>query len=560
MATTAGSSAGVAKEFVPRFALDVVGGRRRLAVAFCLSLVLVALQRSLAELGVEAAGVEAAGFGRRLRVFSTNSHTERHGVMDSLVRTVAGFFLFWMSVTILFVNEGRHVKIQTLLGLAKKSVTEIDTDQPSVDRVGELVHLQGSLTSPSRPVKDNLFPVAAPPEAVKLKRCTEMYLWVQTSKEQGGQTTYTYRMDWCGEYHDSSKFKIPSGHENPAPPVTATGQPLFCEFKDSVEVGKAVVYGEDVKLGVYSANSRVLGKLSSWQDVHMPPELLREIELQNYPAPVLSQNRKNKTCVEFRYQTSPVRPSVGDVRITFEFVVKCDISVTAVLMQDQGFHFEPMKYQDLSTAQQYGFEGGSYQVMLERDTTLGHLAGADDYEDEPGIKDDMKRGFSAFRKALKDYKVTCAKSACCCFGCYLGLVYYDAAAPCEIFAVSEGRVGPEENLATVKGESSKMLYAMRSFGFFLMWMGLDLTVDPLCTLFRYVPLFGGVLVGMISAFTLCCACAGSSSVIASAWVFYRPHVGVFFAIAVICIFALLGGIAHNSGDSHPAPSTNSTGG
>jgi hypothetical protein len=54
------------------------------------------------------------------------------------------------------------------------------------------------------------------PEAVILLRIVEMYQWHERCELAGGACAYD--ASWSSGHVDSSKFRVPTGHENPAPP------------------------------------------------------------------------------------------------------------------------------------------------------------------------------------------------------------------------------------------------------------------------------------------------------------------------------------------------------
>lgn len=78
--------------------------------------------------------------------------------------------------------------------------------------------------------------------------------------------------------------------------------------------------------------------------------------------------------------------------------------------------------------------------------------------------------------------------------------------------------------------------AIRCLGFFMVWFGLYSLFSPIYAILAWIPLFGGLLksvVGFAVAIaTFVVAVTLSLLVIALAWVFYRPMIGVPLLLAV----------------------------
>jgi hypothetical protein len=91
---------------------------------------------------------------------------------------------------------------------------------------GKLIHVTGAVSA-SGTVSDPDLNIPFPGQ-VAFQRKAEMYQWKEDEHEEthdklgGGQekiTTYTYSKDWSEEPIDSSQFKHPEGHANPAMPL-----------------------------------------------------------------------------------------------------------------------------------------------------------------------------------------------------------------------------------------------------------------------------------------------------------------------------------------------------
>jgi len=183
--------------------------------------------------------------------------------------------------------------------------------------------------------------------------------------------------------------------------------------------------------------------------------------------------------------------SIGDIRISFECARCCEVSVTAV---QAGQSFKSMRYKEESSMPQLTHVRTSdFNLVPGDEKEADCLAGSENFEDEPGVMDDIGRGVRAIKEANFS-QLAREGGGCCCLGCKLAQKFMDATAPSEMFVVREGTNTSEENIGHAGQESSMMLFMLRIFGFLLMWGGLRLLFDPLSTLFRWIPLIDGILI------------------------------------------------------------------
>lgn len=82
----------------------------------------------------------------------------------------------------------------------------------------------------------------------------------------------------------------------------------------------------------------------------------------------------------------------------------------------------------------------------------------------------------------------------------------------------------------------KASQAIRALGFLMVWFGFYSLFSPIYAILAWIPLFGGLLkatVGFAVAIaTFVVAVTLSLLVVAFAWVFYRPMIGVPLLLAV----------------------------
>lgn len=110
-------------------------------------------------------------------------------------------------------NEGRAVKTARALEEGQGLVQAIGTQRVDPAFHGKLVHVSGEMRSQAG-VQDDLFGVAA--KAVKLSRKVEMLQWVEKESGSGQDRKFTYSQEWSERAIDSSRFRVPQGHQNPS--------------------------------------------------------------------------------------------------------------------------------------------------------------------------------------------------------------------------------------------------------------------------------------------------------------------------------------------------------
>ncbi len=139
----------------------------------------------------------------------------------SLKNILFGLLLLIAAAVLLFWNEGRAVKTWKALKEGAGAIVSVPAQKLDAANEGRLVHVSGPLSYPGK-LTDPAFHLSVP--ALRLKRKVQMLQWHEeasttTRKKLGGgtetMTTYSYKLAWSPKLVDSSRFKQPSGHENP---------------------------------------------------------------------------------------------------------------------------------------------------------------------------------------------------------------------------------------------------------------------------------------------------------------------------------------------------------
>lgn len=212
--------------------------------------------------------------------------------------TLVGVGLFFLSIYVLFTNEGRA--LQTALSLDEGLSLVVPLDSRSsldLQNNNRLVHLSAQLRT-SQPLHDPNYRVVV--QAVKLKRQVEMYQWVeyreskdyQEDGETKTETTYTYNTEWKSELINSRNFDKEIGHQNPS----------------AMAVESVTVVAPEVRVGSFLLSKGLVEQINNFQTLR-----LRDFNAFNLD-PFLSIDD------DYFYHTQyPRRPEVGDVRVRFSF-------------------------------------------------------------------------------------------------------------------------------------------------------------------------------------------------------------------------------------------------
>ncbi|XP_028262391.1 transmembrane protein 43 [Parambassis ranga] len=233
---------------------------------------------------------------KRVSVKSNPGFLERLG--ETAGGTVIGVGVFFLSIYVLFTNEGRALQTASSLDEGLSQVVSLGPyssfDPQNNNR---LVHLSARLRT-SQPLYDPNYKVVV--QAVKLKRQVEMYQWVeyqesrdyQENGETKTETTYTYNTEWKSELVNSRNFDQEIGHQNPS----------------AMAVESVTVVAPEVQVGPFLLSKGLVEQINNFQTLS-----LRDFPVFNLD-PFLS------IYDDYFYHTQhPRRPEVGDVRVKFSF-------------------------------------------------------------------------------------------------------------------------------------------------------------------------------------------------------------------------------------------------
>ena len=204
----------------------------------------------------------------------TETTTTGYGtrVGNSFKAIGSGFLLFVLGTALLWWNEGRAVKTEKMLDEAGSAYVEMENpNKKDASLEGELI-CGTALATTEDSLSDAQFGIGA--KAIALRRTVEYYQWVehsQTKKEDklGGKevttTTYTYSKRWVSSPVQSSQFHDPA-YQNKNTVLTT--------------VEEAEQYAENVTFGAYKLPESLIHSISSREGMELAisEELLTQFD------------------------------------------------------------------------------------------------------------------------------------------------------------------------------------------------------------------------------------------------------------------------------------------
>ena len=184
----------------------------------------------------------------------------------------SGILMFCIGTALLWWNEGRAVKTEKMLDEAGSAYVEMENpNKKDASLEGELI-CGTALATTEDSLSDAQFGIGA--KAISLRRSVEYYQWVEHSEEKkedklGGKevttTTYTYSKEWVSRPVESALFKDPA-YQNKNMVLTT--------------IEDAEQYAENVTWGAYKLNESLIHSISSREgmDLAIAEDLMKQFD------------------------------------------------------------------------------------------------------------------------------------------------------------------------------------------------------------------------------------------------------------------------------------------
>ena len=406
----------------------------------------------------------------------------------------SGILLFLAGTALLWWNEGRAVKTEKMLDEAGSAYVEMENpNKKDASLEGELI-CGTALATTEDSLSDAQFGIGA--KAISLTRKVEYYQWVEHSQEKkedklGGKevttTTYTYSKEWVSRPVESAQFKDPA-YQNKNMVLTT--------------IEDAEQYAENVSWGAYKLNESLIHSISSREglDLAIAEDLLKQFDKSAKTAYERFYGvQKNQQPAEQPAETAAVSDSAKAVN---------DSINNAIANAENKKDFEYIH--QASNVLYYGKVPGSPEVGDVRVT----------FEKVVPAKVTVMAVVDG--DSFKPFKAKNGKR-------FQTLVM--------------GKKSGDEIIEAEKEANNMWTWALRIFGVLLVIGGLKGIFGFIETILKVVPFVAGIFGWGVGIVCTVVGVVWSLIVIAIAWLFYRPLLGISLLVLagfLIWVFAFKG--------------------
>ena len=413
-------------------------------------------------------------------VTTKKSWFERLG--NSFGGIIFGFILFIAGSILLFWNEGNFVKTQTALKEAQGIVQELENiNTVDTARNGELVHATG-LAKTDDVLEDPLFGISV--NAIRLERAVEYYQWMEDSHKKteqklggGEETVTTYT------YRKDWASSLVDSSRFVSPNAHEANKNTVLANIDNLSVR-----AENVTFGAYQLPKFLVNSISGSETftVELSEEVLTKLNQQIAPSsssPGISP--------------TPAPPAQGTL-----------------------FDNE---------------EKAEEQTVAPSSSSWIHVDGSTVYLGANPASPTIGDVRVSFKRTKPSNEVSLIAKL-------VGNTFeqYTAKNGRTVSMLSVGTHSAENMFASAHASNSMWTWILRFVGVFLVCMSIGMILAPLSVLASVIP-FLGKLVGIGTGFvSLFLGTAWSLLIIALAWLFYRPLIGIVLLMAavllIVCVF------------------------
>ena len=423
----------------------------------------------------------------------------------------SGFLLFVLGTALLWWNEGRAVKTEKMLDEAGSAYVEMENpNKKDASLEGELICGTAMATTEDS-LSDAQFGIGA--KAIALRRTVEYYQWVehsQTKKEDklGGKevttTTYTYSKQWVSSPIQSSQFHDPA-YQNKNMVLTT--------------VDEAEQYAENVSFGAYKLPESLIHSISSREgmDLAISEDLLSQFDKSTQAAYERFYGVQ-KSIQQPTQQSAPQQPAIPD-------------SVKALLSDSVKAVLDSLQAVSDSINKQMA------NAENKKDLQYIHQASNVLYFGRvPGSPEvgDVRVTFE---------KVVPAKVT------VMAVVDGDSFKPFKakngkrFQTLVMGKKSGDEIIDAAKESNNMILWALRIIGILMVIGGLKGIFGFIETILKVVPFIAGIFGWGVGLVCTVIGIAWSLIIIAIAWLFYRPLLGISLLVLagfLVWVFAFKG--------------------
>ena len=420
-----------------------------------------------------------------------------------------GFLMFIAGTALLWWNEGRAVKTEKMLDEAGSAYVEMENpNKKDASLDGELICGTAMATTEDS-LSDAQFGIGA--KAIALRRTVEYYQWVEHEQSKsedklGGKqvttTTYTYSKEWVRRPIESGEFKDPA-YQNKNMALTT--------YEDAEQ------YAENVSFGAYKLPESLIHSISSREgmELALAEDLLKQLDKSTQTAyerfyGVQKSNQPAQQPVQQPAIPDSVRALLPDsVKAALDSLQAVNDSINKQM--ENAENKKDLEYvHQASNVLYFGRVPGSPEVGDVRVT----------FEKVVPAKVTVMAVVDG--DSFKPYKAKNGKR-------FQTLVM--------------GKKSGDEIIDAEKEANNMILWALRIIGIMMVIGGLKGIFGFLTTILKVVPFIAGIFGWGVGLVCTVIGVAWSLIVIALAWLFYRPLLGISLLVLagfLVWVFAFKG--------------------
>ena len=422
----------------------------------------------------------------------------------------SGFIIFCLATALLWWNEGRAVKTEKMLDEAGNAYVEMENpNKKDASLEGELICGTAMATTEDS-LSDAQFGVGA--KAIALRRTVEYYQWVEHAESKsedklGGKqvttTTYTYSKQWVSSPVQSSQFKDPA-YQNKNMVLTT--------------IDEAEQYAENVSFGAYKLSENLIHSISSREglDLAISEDLLAQFDKSTQVA--YERFYGVQKSIQQPTQQPATQPAIPD-----SIRALLSDSARAVLDSLQAVNDSIVK----SMANAENKKDLQYVHQASNVLYFGRVPGSPEVGDvrvtfEIVVPAKVTVMAVVDGDSFKPYKAKNGKR-------FQTLVM--------------GKKSGDEIIDAEKKANNMILWALRILGVMLVIAGLKGIFGFLETILKVVPFIANIFGWGVGVVCTVIGVVWSLIVIALAWLFYRPLLGIGLLVLagfLVWVFAFKG--------------------
>ena len=417
----------------------------------------------------------------------------------------SSFILFCAATVLLWWNEGNAVKTEKMLNEAEGAYVDMENpNKKDASLDGELV-CATALATTEDSLSDGQFGIGA--KAISLQRKVEYYQWTEHAQESsedklGGKevttTTYTYTKEWTSEPIQSSEFKDPAYQQK---------NMVLTTFDDSDW------WAENVSFGAYKLNESLVRRISSEEPLELAisNDLLQALDKQT----LVAYERFHGPATPKTPGTNPLPSATvpDSVKVTNDSARIANDSIKAVTDS-------LMAHSENQVSLQYVHQAGN---MLY----IGLVPGAPEVGD---VRVTWTQIVPAKVTIISQVDGDTFKP-------------YKAKNGKRFQTLVMGKKDAADIFESAHNSNTFWLWTLRIIGILLVIAGLKGIFGFIETLFKVVPFLAGIVGWGIGLVCTVVGIVWSLIIIALAWLFYRPLLGITLLVVaglLIWIFAFKG--------------------